>query len=558
MHSINNYIDKKKYGSPDKIRYNHHKKFDFEDDNAIAFIYCIKTNKILWSSPGGIHNDILFYLDDDIKEENGLGDAMFIDELYDMEDVAKSGRIWVIKSKTSKTREYDVYIAWWNELTSKEFNEYNKKIINEYNNEFNVKFDSAMVVDNNGDFVLFENDEYIEISPRNDGRNADIEVLKEIHLATNSEKRKYLKKFLKNRNERFQTKYYNTTKSKTAAEYNYIKRIGESEEEIKDNYSMKTLLDYILEQQSITFSGTGSKTENYGQCIVLAGGPGSGKGFIQNKILCNFKVYNVDDMKKQYVKLVEAGKIKDDYKYDWGKPSDVSKLHEIVKERGWKNTQREIFWNQRKSAKYVQADAHSSGLLPNILFDMVSGKIEDVFKVVAPAKAMGYKVTVIWVLCNKEIAEIGNKIRPRRVDQKIIDDGHNNAYKTMTSLFNNEHDELNEMIDRAWIGYSAGYGRKLSDKYAKNPVFKVKDNDEAKFSYDKERVNEFLKSKMPIDYPRIEKDLNSDNPNKVKTAKKWIEVVGDEYQPNEVKESNYDDYEEMIIQYWKNELSELL
>ena len=70
---------------------------------------------------------------------------------------------------------------------------------------------------------------------------------------------------------------------------------------------MKSLLKFILEKQSINF---GSARSNYGQCIILAGGPGSGKGFIKdNKILATFKSVDVDDLKKQYIKLQKAGKI---------------------------------------------------------------------------------------------------------------------------------------------------------------------------------------------------------------------------------------------------------
>ena len=78
---------------------------------------------------------------------------------------------------------------------------------------------------------------------------------------------------------------------------------------------MKDIRSFILEKKAVNF---GSAKSNYGQCVILAGGPGSGKGFIKdNKILGSFKSVDVDEMKKMYIKLQNAGKIDDKYNYDF-------------------------------------------------------------------------------------------------------------------------------------------------------------------------------------------------------------------------------------------------
>lgn len=558
MHTLSSYISdvsKHRKNTPDGIEYSKNKKYKFDSKYARAFIYNSNSGKILWSEPTQVHNDILMFISDKDKTKFGLADdVFFIDELYNDKQYKhfKCGRIWVIPNKKSKNRNYDVYIAWWNELTQKEFNTFNKSIVDDYNKLYNTDILSYMVVDNNGKFILVADGDEIEITAADKKRKNDLLILRAIHLASSEEKHQYMKAFLKNRNDRLQRELYNHTKSKTAAEYNNIKTIGDSLE-INNNIHMKSLLDFILENQKITMKGAGASQQNYGNCIILAGGPGSGKGFIQDKILCNFAVVDVDNMKKRYIAMAKAGKIKDNTEYDLRNPEDVGKLHMAVKNKGWKGKQRELFWKQRE-----MHDAHSSKLQPNILWDMVSDSVDDVFEVAVKAKAMGYTVTLVWVVCNKETAEIGNEIRDRRVKGDVIEKGHAGAYKAIMSIFNNEHIEITELVDRAWIGFSAGYGRMLEPKYAKDPVIQVKSSSENEFKVDNALVNNFLDHKQPIDYDFVKKCLASKDAKKREQAEMWVDIVGDEYKPNGVNETLNECSAEEYLDAWRNALKEIL
>ena len=261
---------------------------------------------------------------------------------------------------------------------------------------------------------------------------------------------------------------------------------------------MQSLYQYILEKKSINF---GSAKSNYGQCIILAGGPGSGKGYVKDhRILADFKSVDVDELKKMYIKLQKAGKIKDDEQYDLGNEEDVSKLHMKVKERGWKNKQREHFWRDH---------ATNRGHLPNILWDMVSDDIKDVEEILKYAKPIGYNVTLVWVCCNMETAREGNQKRDRHVSDEVIVKGHKGAYKTMMALFDNKYPEITKDIDNAWIAFSAGYGRMLKKELENDPVIKIKKDDEGKFTFDKkEMVETFLKEQQPED-PKFKKKVEA-------------------------------------------------
>ena len=271
---------------------------------------------------------------------------------------------------------------------------------------------------------------------------------------------------------------------------------------------MKHLLDFILENTVIGFK---KKTPTYGECIILGGGPGSGKGFIKNIIDADFKSFDVDDLKKRYLQLLNQGKLNDELRdFDFKKPEDVTELHMRVKEHGWKDKQIDLIFRNKQNPN---KEANNSKILPNLLFDRVSGKIEDITEIATRAKTLGYNVTVIWVLCNLDVAKVNNKIRERYVDEeKVLIPNHKDAYKTMTDLFNNKYPNFNDFIDNAWLGYSAGYGRKLSGKYENSPTIKIKKDDNGNWIFDQENmVDSFLKEKQPYDYPRIKKELESSN-----------------------------------------------
>ena len=282
---------------------------------------------------------------------------------------------------------------------------------------------------------------------------------------------------------------------------------------------MKSLLDFINENTVIGFK---RKTPTYGECIILAGGPGSGKGFIKNIIDADFKTFDVDDLKVKYIKMLNQGKLKDELKnFDFSKPEDVTELHMRVKEHGWKDKQINLIFRNKYN---TEKEANNSKILPNLLFDRVSGKIEDITEIAIRAKTLGYNVTVICVLCNLEVAKMNNQVRDRKVsEENVLLPNHKAAYQTLTDLLNNKYPDFNDYIDNAWIGYSAGFGRKLGGKYATSPCIKVKKDDSGKWIFDQERmVDSFLKEKQPIDYDDLRKLIKIGSGKRAKAAQEFI------------------------------------
>jgi len=288
---------------------------------------------------------------------------------------------------------------------------------------------------------------------------------------------------------------------------------------------MKSLYTFILENTVIGFKRA---TPNYGECIILAGGPGSGKSFIKNIIDANYKTFDVDDLKSKYVKLLQQGKLKDELKdFNFKNPEDVTDLHLRVKQHGWKQKQIDLIFRNKQNPN---KEANNSKILPNILFDRVSGDIEDITEIAIRAKELGYNVTLVWVLCNLDVAIMNNMVRDRFVDiDTVVIPNHKAAYQTLTDLLNNKYPHFNAFIDTAWIGYAPGYGRKLSSKYKNSPTIKIKKDVDGNFIFNQEElVDTFLKEKQPLDYKLIKGDLDGRRGKKMVTqAKEFIEQEKD-------------------------------
>ncbi len=91
-----------------------------------------------------------------------------------------------------------------------------------------------------------------------------------------------------------------------------------------------------IEEKSVHLNG--SQWSKSGNCVILVGGSGSGKGWVKdNLISADFQqVFDVDNLKLMYNKLVKSGSIKDDHgEYSFSNSDDVSALHKRIKDLNW-------------------------------------------------------------------------------------------------------------------------------------------------------------------------------------------------------------------------------
>lgn len=206
---------------------------------------------------------------------------------------------------------------------------------------------------------------------------------------------------------------------------------------------MLSFKGYLREQEEalnealVTFGG--KAYPKFNTIVILAGGAGSGKGFVTDKLLgIEGKVMDVDEVKKLVMKAPNIGKrIKKELGVDVSKlklknPSDVKMLHHIVDD--------ELDMIDKKERAFVKsvmsADPRRK---PNIVFDVTMKDLKKYNKLMALATTMGYdtkNVHIVWVANELSMAMEQNKSRERVVPEDILVLTHKGASETVSHLVN--------------------------------------------------------------------------------------------------------------------------
>ena len=229
---------------------------------------------------------------------------------------------------------------------------------------------------------------------------------------------------------------------------------------IKDNIGefQCNLLD---EASSVTFGNKAYPKE--GWCVVLAGGPGSGKGYLQkNAILLDGKVHDVDKLKNWYVAAQKAGKFSkegivtkrdeegnpikykhvDTHEYNFKNPYDVTKLHTMSNKLDLGDKTEDQFFK-----------ANANGHKPNIIFDITGRMTETLIQKAVVAKKAGYKTSFIWVISNRDVAMTQNLNRDRVVGQGLFHRIHNNILEKIPNFIKDI--TFAELFDEAWLLFAS-------------------------------------------------------------------------------------------------------
>jgi len=180
-----------------------------------------------------------------------------------------------------------------------------------------------------------------------------------------------------------------------------------------------------------------------GWAVIMAGGAGSGKGFAISKlVLIDAKIIDVDHMKKMYNNM--QGK-----KYDLRNPDHVALLHMEIEAKGWKDKTIDMFFNAQKR-------------LNNIIFDITGKSLTSLQNYSGMARALGYKVSFVWVVTNREVALIRNLMRDRVVPQQHFHQIHNQVKDTVFSFLKDQW--FSRHIDEAWVVFSGPAVAEIEDK----------------------------------------------------------------------------------------------
>jgi len=193
----------------------------------------------------------------------------------------------------------------------------------------------------------------------------------------------------------------------------------------------------MLMEKLITFGG--KAYPKFGHVLIMAGGAGSGKGFIQQNLIgLEGKSFDPDELKKLAGKSPLINKrVKDEFGVDLKDlgsklkvPENVSKLHEIIGDAlNLPNRKEAVFF-----ASVMSADPERK---PNIIFDTTLSDAGKLQKLSRQVMELGYEkknIHIVWVVNDIEMAKKQNLTRPRVVPAEILVNTHRGASNTMGDI----------------------------------------------------------------------------------------------------------------------------
>jgi len=200
------------------------------------------------------------------------------------------------------------------------------------------------------------------------------------------------------------------------------------------------------------------------QVVILAGGAGSGKGFVTNNILgIEGNVIDVDKIKKllQATKKTRK-KILDTYGVNIHKDhfnlkdeNNTSLLHKIATDLDIPN----------KRLKYLyKSIIEKPKRKPNLIFDVTLKDISKLDKISKDVLDLGYKkenIHIIWIINEFETAVEQNANRDRRVSYKILQQTHKGVSKVINSIITNKVNIKDYMDGEFWFVFN----KKFADSF---------------------------------------------------------------------------------------------
>ena len=236
----------------------------------------------------------------------------------------------------------------------------------------------------------------------------------------------------------------------------------------------------IVSEALITFGG---KTyPNFGQVVIVAGGAGSGKGFvIDNLFGITGKRYDVDYLKQEVRLNKEIRKMLcekynvDDKIFEMSTPEDVSAVHELMKLSGLKQKYEANIFTMAKNAPEDKK--------PNLIFDKTCSSITDILDITTTCINHGYKpenIHLVWVLNDVETALKQNATRARKVNPMLLQTLHAEVATTMKKFLANYNDWPNKLEGDIWIvfnkqGVDSKVKKLKNGKFSGNENFYIED-----------------------------------------------------------------------------------
>ena len=211
-----------------------------------------------------------------------------------------------------------------------------------------------------------------------------------------------------------------------------------AESEVIDEEYIEAHFDILLEKL-ITFGG--KAYPKFGNVVIMAGGAGSGKGFVKDNLVgLEGKVFDVDALKTAAAKAPKIiAKVKAETGQDLAKiggnlkkASNVSAMHDII-------SNLLNLPDKKQAAFFASVFSSAPDRKPNIIFDVTLKDLQKLNNITRQVSALGYdkkSIHIVWVVNDIEVAKAQNKKRDRVVPTDILINTHRGASATMNDIVN--------------------------------------------------------------------------------------------------------------------------
>jgi hypothetical protein len=218
---------------------------------------------------------------------------------------------------------------------------------------------------------------------------------------------------------------------------NFLKESISIDNELREAYIAEQY--EVLLEKLITFGG--KAYPRFGNIVIMAGGAGSGKGFVKDKLVgIEGKVFDVDELKTLAAKTPAIRKkVQAEFGVDLANlaanlknPENVARLHEIIGDAM-------NLPDKRMQAFYASVLSAADDRKPNIIFDVTLKDLRKLEKLTRQVAAIGYdkkNIHIVWVVNDIEVAIDQNAKRDRTVPVEILINTHRGASQTMLDIIN--------------------------------------------------------------------------------------------------------------------------
>lgn len=258
----------------------------------------------------------------------------------------------------------------------------------------------------------------------------------------------------------------------------------------------------------------GKAYPKFGNVVIMAGGAGSGKGFISSNLLgIEGKVFDVDALKSLSLRAKKIGELaKEKFGVDLGamdlrNPDNVGTLHDIIGNE--LNLPK-----KQQSAMFASILTAPSDRKPNLIFDVTMKDIKKLQDISRNIRRLGYEcenIHIVWVINDIDVAIAQNQSRSRVVAQDILMQTHRGVALTMSDIVKGAVEVKQHMDGDIWFVFNKkGVDSTLQMSKTTKGAFAIKDAEMIKIKQkgkplDKKKLSNEVIDKIISYVPKIDK-----------------------------------------------------